>query len=317
VRAAARVARVAGVVAEFGTKCDVWPDQDSHYGWLPAPIVRIWESPLNRTRIVKTFDQPGRWMSDDELASLRETLIDVARNSMDVVPFHRVFHAADIRAVFSNRIVSIAFDEGEPVGFTAMVYFPYSGDIVVHLGLTMIALKARRTRLQSPMFVKCLSLFLFNHCRTSTMITNIAASPAGVGSVCDYFFDAYPHYMGTTQCTPTHFGIAQHILTYFRHEFGCSQNAVFDPRTFVVRGSNEPEGGGSSSFIKEDGKPVSQHKNPRCNEFVLRNIDLTAGDELFQVARVDLMGTMWAYLVKNAGSRGTYNMFVCSTSKRS
>jgi hypothetical protein len=295
--------------------CDLcWPDpadtttsptETTRYtSWLPPPIVRAWESPLSRGHIVKTFDQPGRWMTDAQLETLRETLLDVARNAMDVVPQHRLFSQADTRAVFSNRIVSVAFDaDDNPIGFTAMVYLPYPpGDVIlIHLGLTMISIKARRTRLQSPMFIKCFSHSILNMCRTSFMVTNIAASPAGVGSVCDYFLDAYPHYLAETQCQPMHLSIAHHVLKYFRHEFGCSQNAVFDPETFVVRGSNKPEGGGSSSFIKEDGKPVSQHKNPRCNEFVVSSIDLTAGDELFQVARFDLFGTLWAYLVSCAG----------------
>lgn len=296
------VASVAGVRALVGAKCDVVDDEDLDMSWLPAPIVRAWESPLPRGRVVKTLDQPGRWMTDNELDELRELLIEVAKGSMEVVPHHRLFDPEESRQVYSNRIISIGFSaEGEPIGFTAMVYLPYPGDVLLHLGLTMIAMKARRTRMQSPLFVKCLSLATFNMCRISFTITNIAASPAGIGSVCDYFLDAFPHYLGIVQRSDRHLAIADHVLTFFRHEFGCSENAVFDPVSFVVRGSNEPDGGGSSAFIKEDGKPVSQHKNPKCNEFVVNMIDLTAGDELFQVARFDLSGALWAYFMKHAG----------------
>lgn len=296
-RAIAAVAAVAGVVAQVGAKCDVRPDPNGTYRWLSAPVVRLWSAPLPHGRTVKTFDQPGRWMTDQDLAELHEMLFDVARGSMGTVPVHRLFDKSKMRQVFSNRIVSLALDDkAQPIAFAAMVYLPYAGDVVLHLGLTMIKVSARRTRLQSPLFIKCLSMIALNLFRHSYLVTSIAASPAGIGSVSDYFWEAFPHYLGSTRCTSRHMSVAKHVLKHFRHEFGCSERAVFDERTFVVRGSNEPKGGGAAAFIKEDGKPVSQHKSFKCNEFVCESLDLSAGDEIFQVATMDFFHTLSSYI---------------------
>lgn len=297
VRVVTFISQVAGVHCVAGSKCDTVGYRTPQWSWLGAPVIRSWVSPLIRGNSVVTYDQPGRWMKENELIMLANTLRKVASESMDIVPQHRLFDVTNIREALSNRIVSIAFDQfGEPVGFTALVYLPYHSDFIVHLGLTMIVNRARGQRLQSPLFSKCLILVAFNHCRMSYTITNIAASPAGIGSVADYFLDTFPHYNGLTKCNAHHLMVARHVLRYYRHEFGCSQQATFNELTFVVHGSNAEEGGGASAFIKEDGKPVSRHKNPQCNAFVLRTLDLTAGDELFQVGRVHVALSIFKFV---------------------
>lgn len=295
-RLANLVMAVAGVRALIGPKCDAQGARSAPWHWLAAPVVRAWESPLVRGHVVATYDQPGRWMDDRQLERLAHVLLAVANASMETVPQHRLFDEKCARKVLSNRIISVVHGGGgTPLGFSALVYLPYSGDFLVHLGLTMIGEAARGQRLQSPLFTKCLTLVAVNHCRISYCITNIAASPAGIGAVSDYFFDVFPNYNPIPR-QPFHLGIARHILRYYRHEFGCSANAHFDEQTFVVHRSNAEVGGGSHAFIKEDGKPISQHKNPRCNAFVKRSLDLRAGDELFQVGRVHVVATAAKYL---------------------
>ncbi len=304
VRAVTFIARVAGVNCVAGSKCDTSGYRAPQWAWLRAPLIRSWMSSLTHGKSVVTYDQPGRWMRDDELRKLANTLRKVASESMDDVPQHRLFDSKDLKQVFSNRIVSIGFDSfGEPVGFSALVYLPYQGGFILHLGLTMIVNRARGQRLQTPLFSKCLLLMAFNHCRLSMTITNIGASPAGIGAVADYFVDTFPHYNGSTKCDSHHLMVARHVLRYYRHEFGCSKHANFNELTFVVHGSNNHEGGGAAAFIKEDGKPVSQHKNFLCNTFVSQALDFTAGDELFQVGRAELLTSTGRFFMRNVGKK--------------
>lgn len=266
--------------------------------WLPSPLVRCWTSPLPRAHYVTTYDQPGRWMTDSDLAVLRTTLRRVATGSIGSVPTHRLFEQD--RAVFENRLVSVAYDQTGPVAFTAMVYLDVPGDVVVHLGLTMIAERGRGQRLQSALFAKSLLLPVVNLCTLSYHVTNLAASPAGIGNVSDYFLDCFPHYEGAVTRKEHHVFIARHVLARYRREFGCSERARFDVAAFVVYGSNKEEGGGTHQFIRKDGTAVSRHRTEICNRFVRERVDFGKGDELFQVARLDVFGTCAKYVMHAA-----------------
>jgi hypothetical protein len=245
-------------------------------------------------------------MSDAELRQLVQMLEYIGRHSMDSLPCYGVF-GPQPRAALSNRIVTIAYaPDGEPCAFTAMVYLEEPNAVsqrdisggnafLVHLGLTMIAWKHRGRRIQSPVFSKCLMLPLINQRRLGFTITNIGASPAGIGAVSDYFQDAFPDYLGRVPRTLFHVQIARHVLSRYRHEFGCSQKALFDEGVFVVRGSNQAEGGGAAAFIKADGLPTSRYRDERCNRFCAAMLDLRNGDEIFQVARVHLFDTIFRY----------------------
>lgn len=156
--------------------------------------------------------------------------------------------------------------------------------------------RGKRQRLQSLLFTKCLAVPVLNLRRPSYHVTNCAASPAGIGSVSDYFLDVYPTYDGPNLQRSHHRHIAMYVLDQYRFEFGCSKNAVFDPDSFVVYRSNQVEGGGTHQFIMEDGIPVSRHRSEKCNQFVANQIDFSQGDELFQVATVSALGSALKYL---------------------
>eukprot|EP00179_Madagascaria_erythrocladioides_P022814 CAMPEP_0198360280 /NCGR_PEP_ID=MMETSP1450-20131203/137744_1 /TAXON_ID=753684 ORGANISM="Madagascaria erythrocladiodes, Strain CCMP3234" /NCGR_SAMPLE_ID=MMETSP1450 /ASSEMBLY_ACC=CAM_ASM_001115 /LENGTH=393 /DNA_ID=CAMNT_0044067265 /DNA_START=61 /DNA_END=1242 /DNA_ORIENTATION=+ len=277
---------------------------------MPATTSRRTKEPSAKQQsslVVRTYDQPGTWMSDDELHKLQQWMRQVAEGSMGIVPSHRIF-LDDPRDVLTNRVVSVAFDNssGDAVAFSAMVYLPYRpGEYIVHLGLTMIAKSHRGRRLQSPLFTKCLVMAMFNLGTLSYRISNIGASPAGIGAVSDYFFNVYPHYLRSTRRSRTHVDVARHVLRNYRHEFACSHKATFDETTFVVAGSNEQSGGGCYEMIKQDNQPVSQHRSDSCNQFCADVLDLRRGDELFQVGTVDLVGTSLKYIWSSKGSKKT------------
>lgn len=298
-RLIANVAAVECVMQPRSDNVAAYDDED--LTWLPMPLVRFWTSPLSKGRFVCTYDQPGRWMSDEELESLRVMLQGVAVSSIRSVPTHRLFEGGkDTREVFRNRVVSVAFDSEGALGFTAMVYMECEGQVLVHLGLTMIGKRGRGQRLQSALFTKSLLMPVANLSRCSYFVTNCAASPAGIGNVSDYFLDCFPQYDGGVR-KEWHVSIAKWVLERYRHEFGCSMYATFDPRTFVVYKSNAIEGGGTHQFIQEDGQAVSSHKEEMCNKFVASLIDFRAGDEIFQVARFHLIGSMVKYVSNRLG----------------
>lgn len=259
---------------------------------LRAPWIKHRVFEIRRGRyLIHVYDQPGRWMSGGDLFQLTARLTDIAARSMDEVPTYGVFTGA--RASFANRVIGVMVERrtADPVAFTAMVYLPIELDggvePVIHLGLTMIKRTHRGQRLQSPLFEKIFFLPSLNQLRVRWITTNIGASPAGIGSVSDYFDDAFPAYRGHHRRRRYHLEVAEKLLASYRHEFGCSAQAVFDPETFVVAGSNDPDTGGAYQFIRED--PVSRYKHEACNRYCAQRLRFNRGDELFQVARLDLL----------------------------
>lgn len=323
VRVATAITHMDVQVAPRTTKSDSGvessPGPSDRFAYLPAPLVRFWGSPLPTRQLrarALTYDQPGRWMDDEELYALHDMLLAVAKSAMHETPDHYLLQRENARVAFSNRVISIAVDEesGEPCGFSAMVYLPHHDEFVLHLGLTMIAKGYRGRRIQSPLLSRCLLMPIGNLFRKSYVITSIAASPAGIGATSDYFDDVYPKYNNERNIHPKawQLDVARNVLGNHRHEFACSTEADFDEVSFVVRGSNKPEGGGAPQFIKLDAEPVSQYKVPECNKFCARALDLTKGDELFQVGRVDLLATSLKYVTSATGSvqktKGAHSM---------
>ena len=246
-------------------------------------------------------------MAVSQLNRLHQDLYLVAGDSMDEVPSYGVF--AGGRARYANRVIAVAYQKttGEPAAFTALVYLPIerSGrtEVVVHLGLTMIRRGFRGQRIQTPLLSKVFLLPVWNLMRLRFTVTNIAASPAGIGAVSDYFLNVYPEYKEINRPRRMHLSVAEQVLEKYRHEFGCSTTARFNPETFVVHGSNDPAGGGAYQFIKHD--PVSRYRHEACNRFCSERLNFSAGDELFQVGEVDLFRSLWASRTsrRKAGTR--------------
>ncbi len=270
---------------------------DRGLGWLRQPLKRMATFSVLKGRYeVRVYDQPGRWMTHEEMNTLYSQLVVIASDAMDALPRYGFF--THRREAFANRIFAVVHDKAskQAVGFTAMVYLPFrqGGKItpIIHLGLTMIRKSYRGHRLQTPLFQKIFLLAMLNQrCLCFTM-TNIAASPAGIGATSDYFVDVFPNYKGTVPRTQFHEDVARQILDNYRDEFGCSKLAEFDADSFVVRGSNQAEGGGAAEFIKGD--PVSRYRVDACNEFCRKHLNFHSGDEIFQVGRVDFFQSSWA-----------------------
>ncbi len=265
--------------------------------WLRAPLKRQARFSIQKGRYeVIVYDQPGRWMTDDQMNMLYFQLLAISSDAIDALPRYGFF--TQKREAFANRIFAVVHDNAcqQAVGYTAMVYLPFKhGEKIrpiIHLGLTMIRKSYRGHRLQTPLFQKIFLLAMLNQLRFSFTMTNIAASPAGIGATSDYFVDVFPNYKRTVQKTKFHQDVAEQILAGYRGEFGCSRHAVFDPETFVVYGSNQAKGGGAAEFIKDD--PVSRYREESCNEFCRNHLDFQAGDEMFQVGKVDFFQSSWA-----------------------
>lgn len=244
------------------------------------PLVRSWSSNLPRGKTVITFDQPGRWMSSGDLQELAHTLGRVAKSSLRELPTHVLFDLQDMRKVFSNRVISIAYDKGDAVGFSEVVYLHHGVDVVMHIGLTVLSKRDERG-LHSHLRRNGLVLASVNLQQLKCRVCSLHNSADEIGMVADTYRDVYPHYGLKTTRKQYHMEVARVLLRDFRHECGCSEVATFDDRTFVVF-----KGRFTGDVVSRDAMQL--HKSQECNRFVAGLVDFERGDALLQVGSFSL-----------------------------
>lgn len=126
----------------------------------------------------------------------------------------------------------------------------------------------------------------------SFIMTDIADSPSNTKLVGDTLVDLYPNYRHNNRpgCgarpQPWQLEIARFMMDYHRADFGTSADAVFDPETFVVRGSNA-QNGGSAVLTRHGDKRRSRASLPNLFVESLLGSGGTC-DELFHVGRASL-----------------------------
>lgn len=254
-----------------------------------APYIRHWRTVTADGLVIHVYNRPALWMTPAALGSLRHVLLHIAHASVQCTPTHALFSASDPLA---NRVIAVAEDRVGPLAFVAMVYLDLRAHRVLHLGLTMVAARARGRGLQRRLFVRALAVAAMAMARVSFWITNLAASPAGVGAVVEYFDQAWPRWDNPPK-HPMYDPIADAVLRHHRHEMGCSHNAWLERETGVVRASNADDGGGTNEFCRSNSAPlVTRSRHPACERWMRALLDTERGDELFQVAKLDVCASL-------------------------
>ena len=274
---------------------------------LLGQMLRLVRGALNRHSQVRVqltadieatiYDQPGEWMSDEELAHLRGELKGVAQAAIPGDLNYGVF--LESRKPYENRLVVVGrhLKRQEVVGFNAMprltVQLPDGPVQVLHLGLLVIHPDYQRQGLQGLLYG--LGAFSSLHrIRTRPVwVSNVSEVPAVIGAVSDNFLDVYPSYARAGPPPPRHQAIALGIMGQHRHEFGVGPEAVFDAERFVIQGSY----GGGSDSLKKTFASAPKYRDARCNDFCAAQLDYGRGDDFLQVCQIDA-AVVTAYLTR-------------------
>jgi hypothetical protein len=241
------------------------------------------------TRIV---ERPGIWMTEHELAALRNDLKRIATASLPGQDLtYGIFSPDGTR--LDESIVTIVYrrEDRLPIAFNALAIMDISlngrPQDVVHLGLVMVDPSVRSQGLSWVLYgLTCLLLFIRNQLRPF-WVSNVTQVPAIVGLVTQNFSNVYPAPEAQGRRSFAHVLLARQIMGRHRHVFGVGEDAGFDEDRFVI--TNAYTGG--SDGLKKSFEDATKHRDAIYNEFCRQLLDYERGDDLLQLGQMDLNAT--------------------------
>lgn len=184
------------------------------------------------------YYRPGTTLGEDELEQLVSELRDIASTCFDEIPDYQALTGQ--REDLSTVVICLARDaHGRAVAFASAVILPvqHVGD-VLHLGLTCVHPDARSARLTHRLLSRLVvQVVLKNKPFGRVYCTNLACVLSSLGNVALSFQQVHPSPMRHGQPTREQLLIAEAIDKHYRQQTAINPAAVFDPESFVFRGS--------------------------------------------------------------------------------
>ena len=237
---------------------------------------------------VQIAEFPGRWMSESELALIRQDLRVIASKSLGGMDLdYGVFDDKSER--LNHSIVTIIKNQDKtPVAFNALAVIKtdinHRDTQVLHLGLVMIDPEKRQRGFSWILYgLTCFLLFLRNGLRP-IHVSNVTQVPAVAGLVGETFSHVYPTPVATENADFGKLLLARSIMQDHRHVFGVGDEAEFDEQKFII--CNAYTGG--SDQLKKTFEKTSKHRNENYNIFCQTVLDYDRGDDLLQLGQIDL-----------------------------
>lgn len=200
---------------------------------------------------------PGKTASIETLRAIVDSMRDVSLRSVGSVLKYPTLNAAsdeELRQHLSNKII-MEISKGDKIVAFHMAFltdYPHA-----HLGLVMVDKECRGQGLQQYALLN-MGLLCLDWLTISFYVTDIGYSSSGWRLLSTHVHKIYPNLYYDVKPEPFHYEIADLLLSKYRADIGVSEKAVFDPKTFVVKGSNSAEGGGAAELINFASTRVSR-----------------------------------------------------------
>jgi hypothetical protein len=251
----------------------------------------------------RVIERPGLWMPAEDAARMVGDLRRIARAT---VPGETLDYGVltGSRDRLDHAIVTLLYDNatGKPVAFNALsameVTLHGRSAEVIHLGLVMVDPELRSHGLSWVLYgLTCLVLFVRRQLRP-LWLSNVTQVPAIVGMVAETFSEVFPTPRPDARRSFEHLVLAREIMRRHRAVFGVGDDAGFDEDRFVI--TNAYTGG--SDNLKKSFDAAPKHRDAVYNEFCLRELDYVRGDDVLQLARLDLAAAQ-RFVVKDIPRR--------------
>jgi GNAT superfamily N-acetyltransferase len=244
---------------------------------------------------VRVIERPGLWMKPADCAALIEDLRVIVRTMNAGDLDYGIFTGDQDR--LNHAILTVIYDSksGRPVGFNALsamdCHLKGEPVEVVHLGLVVVD-PSFRSRGVTWLLYGFTTFLLFMKNRMKPLwISSVTQVPTVVGNVADAFQNVYPAPGTTNRRDFDHLTLAREIMRNHRHVFGVGPDAVFDEDKFVIQNAYT----GGSDNLKKTFAQAPKHRNEVYNSFCRDTLDYARGDDVLQIAQIDL-STFLAYM---------------------
>ncbi|MEM1348629.1 MAG: hypothetical protein AAGI01_08750 [Myxococcota bacterium] len=238
------------------------------------------------------FHRPGDTLDDVELAALVARMRAIAAECFEEIPEYQALTGA--REHLSNQIITVARRPDGTIGaFCSALLLEVRGvSPVLHLGLTCVHPEDRAQSLTHKLLSHMLTRFLVRfHPFGKVWISNCACVLSSIGNVALSFDDVYPSPYNPEPPSRAHLKIARAISERYRDEIYINDDALFDERAFVMRGSVY-----GTVFQKHADDECYHHRNEDLNDWYQRLLLFEDGDEVLQIGCYSI-ATVTRYLM--------------------
>jgi hypothetical protein len=224
--------------------------------------------------------RPGVTLPEAECRTLVEDVRAIASTCFDVVPDYQIMRGTPDE--LNDKAIAVARrPDGTMAGFCSCVLLPVEGvGEVVHLGLTCVHPDDRSAGLTHKLTRKVILSYMVRHkpIGRKLWISNCAAVLSSLGNVAQHFEAVYPAPFDDNEPMPEHLQIAAAVNLRYRDKIYIMDDAVFDPETFVFRGSVR------DTVFQKDAEDVRyHHRKPTLNDYYKDRMNFQDGDEVLQI----------------------------------
>ncbi len=235
------------------------------------------------------FERPGHHWTDEKIVRYVNELREVASRCFDEIPLYQILTGK--REELKDVILIIARDmNGKAVGFSSSLAIEKN---ILHLGLTCVIPEARGSGMTHQLMSKLVMNYILRHSLFSRLwITNCACVISSLGNIALNFENVFPSPFGHKTPTKEHLRIAEKIDLHYREPIAINEDSLFDRDNFVFKASVK-----DTVFQKKAEDKRYHHRNASLTDFYRSLMNFEEGDEVLQVASVNLLSYP-VYLLK-------------------
>lgn len=246
--------------------------------------------PFRRYRI-EIYERPAVWMTEKQLSSLHQRLVDIASVSQGKAPDIIFFKD---KMLLANKIVVICTDRERrrDFCFCAMTHLgSYKKRNVYHLGAVFSG-DENKGLMQLIYLFGLLYIFIKNWFFRKVYFTSLTHTPKIFGVVSESFVHVYPNLNPDAQPYSFHNRLRDLFSITYLTEWDLPVKPVIN-RDFILRGFRIQKDGSMLFPVNE--QTVPRHRNEEYNRRIFQLLDFSKGDEIFQAG----LSTGFALLQKN------------------
>jgi hypothetical protein len=206
-------------------------------------------------------------------------LKEISLNSVNIIPSNPFFSEKNL----DNKIALIIYHKDKPVGFNVMFDYKYLSKYrCLHIGLVLIVKNYMGKKLQTLTKYNIL-LYLIENIFSDIYITDLGRSASGLKHFNTSVKNSYPNIKYNTKNNEIYKGIFNYFLSNFRQDTLISTIATGNDDTFIIKKSNNKEGGATYLLEFENSR---KSLDDNYNNYIRDNLEIE--DEILSIGKINI-----------------------------
>jgi GNAT superfamily N-acetyltransferase len=209
------------------------------------------------------FQRFSKNISPEGIADLKK----VAMGAIGRLPDNPIFDGKGIE----NKIVMVVYARagvGElktPIAVNIMFDYVFQNKRCLHIGLVLVDQKYQGKGIQKILIWNAV-LYMAQYFYTTIFMTDLGRSASGLRLWNENFPNSFPFPGRDRLPTPFYIEWATYFYNRFKTDCVISEESEWDPQTFIIRRSNQQQGGGAHYLVGLE--ETRRSRNELYNQFI-------------------------------------------------